>query len=389
VILLRSTFLLSVVLVISFDVLFAFFRPLRFFDVTEFIPLEQNPLVFKLRNFLDNRSYNPQILMLGSSLILFPSTRTDEEMANKPHRYDSWYVRHRISADTVPQYFTKQLVSALQTPVEVCNLGVQGSIVSDQLLILRKALEWGKKPKVVILELAPRSFLDNMHKQIRNTPVFQVLGDFAEAPPLWQDNRLNQEALVTLPGFVSYFYRVKADYRSLICNLVASALNRPMNSWEAQNNIRRAKPVSLVNPEMEWQASTSPLGPKFSDLSMYETIYNPPDPNFFEAEKADCLNLLAQAKKAGVQVIVVDMPISSRNRLLLDKTYQGKYRQFIGYLENDQKVPVVHLSGSPVISDDDFEDSAHLNASGGKKLFAALVGAIQSCVSRQNLVIKP
>jgi len=377
------------VLVIIFDVLFAFFRPLRFFDVTEFIPLEQNPLVFKLRTFLDNRSYNPQILMLGSSLILFPSTRTDEEMDSKPHRYDSWYIRHRVSADTVPRYFTKQLEGTLHTQLQICNLGVQGSIVSDQMLILRKALEWGKKPKVVILELAPRSFLDNMHKQIRNTPVFQVLGDFATAPPLWKEGRLNKEALVTMPGLISYFYRVKADYRSLICNIVASALNRPMNNWEAENNIRRRKPISLVNPEMEWQASEKPLGPKYSDLSMYDTIYNPPDPVFFEAEKVDCLNLLAQAKSAGVNVIVVDMPISSRNRLLLDKQYQVKYRQFIKYLEENQLVSVVHLSDSPEISDDDFEDSAHLNASGGKKLFAALVRAIQSCIAERNLVLKP
>lgn len=387
--LLRSTFLLTVVLVILFDALFAFFRPLRFFDVTEFIPLEQNPLVFKLRTFLDNRSYNPQILMLGSSLILFPSTRTDEEMDSKPHRYDNWYIRHRVSADTVPRYFTRQLEDKLHTKIEICNLGVQGSIVSDQLLILRKALEWGKKPKVVILELAPRSFLDNMHKQIRNTPVFQVLGDFATAPPFWKEGRLNKEALATIPGLISYFYRVKADYRSLICNIVASALNRPMNNWEAENSIRRRKPISLVNPEMEWQASEKPLGPKYSDLPMYDTIYNPPDPAFFEAEKADCLNLLAQAKSAGVSVIVADMPISSPNRLLLDKGYQEKYRQFIKYLEDEQKVPVVHLSGSSEISDTDFEDSAHLNASGGKKLFAALTRAIQAGAARNDIVLKP
>lgn len=386
---LRSTFLLTVVLVIIFDALFAFFRPLRFFDVTEFIPLEQNPLVFKLRSFLDNRSYNPQVLMLGSSLILFPSTRTDEEMDSKPHRYDHWYIRHRVSGDTVPRYFTKQLEHKLQAKIEVCNLGVQGSIVSDQMLILRKALEWGKKPKVVILELAPRSFLDNMHKQIRNTPVFQVLGDFATAPPLWKDGSLNKEALATMPGLISYYYRVKADYRSLICNIVASALNRPMNNWEAENNIRRRKPISLVNPEMEWQASEKPLGPKFSDLPMYNCIYNPPDSVFFEAEKVDCLNLLNQAKNAGISVIVVDMPISSPNRLLLDKRYQERYRQFIKYLEAEQKVPVIHLADSPEINDGDFEDSAHLNASGGKKLFAALVQAIQAGIAERNLVLKP
>ncbi len=385
----RSTFLLTFALVIVLDVLFAHFRPLRFFDVTEFVPLEQNPLVFKLRNFLDNPSYNPQILMLGSSLILFPSTRTDEEMESKPHRYDSWYVRHRISADTVPRYFTKKLEGEIKTKVEICNLGVQGSIVSDQMLILRKALDWGKKPKLVILELAPRSFLDNGHKQIRNTPVFQVLADFSEAPPLWKDGRLNKQALATLPGLISYFYRVKADYRSLICNIVASSLNRPVNNWEAENNVRRPKPISLVNPEMEWQASEKPLGPKYSDLAMYENVYNPPDPEFFESEKKDCLALLAQANNHGIKVIVVDMPISSPNRLLLDKQYQVKYQQFINQIEEEQKIPVVHLSGSSEISDADFEDSAHLNAAGGKKLFAALVAAIKAIAAKQDLVLQP
>lgn len=387
--LLRSTFFLTVCFVILIDCLIHSLQPLRFFDVTEFIPLEQNPLVLKLRTFLDSRQDNPEILMLGSSLILFPSTRTDEEMDGKAHRYDQWYIRHRVSADTVPRYFSKEIEATLKQAPRVCNLGVQGSIVSDQLLILRKALEWGKRPKLVILELAPRSFLDNMHKVIRSTPVYQVLGDFASAPPLFQDGKVNQQALTALPGLVSYFYRVKADYRTLIVNIVASAMNRPMNNWEAQEGIRRNKLVTLVNPEMEWQVSEKPLFEKYHDLEMYETIYNPPDPQFFVDEKADCLRLLDLAKEAGVSVMVVDMPLSSRNRLLLAPLYQTKYRQFLEELEMERGIKVVNLAMVADINDDDFEDSAHLNAAGGKKLFAALCAAIKEQVDGGQIVFSP
>lgn len=386
----KSTFLLTIVLVIAIDLLFSHFQPLRFFDVTEFIPLEQNPLVLKLRTFLNDRSSNPEILMLGSSLVLFPSTRTDEEMDGKPHRYDHWYIRHRVSADTLPRYFTSQLNSALSKkpmnkPLTVCNLGVQGSIVSDQTLILRKALEYGKTPKLVILELAPRSFLDNMHKQIRNTPVFQVLGDFAAGPPLFENGAINKQALVALPGYVSYYYKVKADYRTLIANITAAALNRPMNGWESKEGIKRRQIISLFNPEMEWQVSEKPLVPKYHDLDMYDYVYNPPDARFFSSEEEDCMRLLAAAKNAGIKVIVVDMPVTTRNRKLIKPEFLARYKQFIKTLEADKSISVVSLSDRSEFNDDDFEDSAHLNASGGKKLFSALSQAIEADVSRGEL----
>ncbi len=381
----KSTFLLTIVLVVALDFLFAHFQPLRFFDVTEFIPLEQNPLVLKLRTFLGDHSKNPEILMLGSSLILFPSTRTDEEMDGKPHRYDHWYIRHRVSADTLPRYFNDKLNTALNKKLTVCNLGVQGSIVSDQTLILRKALEYGKTPKLVILELAPRSFLDNMHKQIRNTPVFQVLGDFAAGPPLFENGGINKQALVALPGYISYYYKVKADYRTLVANITAAALNRPMNGWESKEGIKRRQIISLFNPEMEWQVSEKPLVPKYHDLAMYDYVYNPPDPAFFTSEEEDCKRLLATAKNAGIKVIVVDMPVTTQNRKLIKPEFLARYKQFIQTLAGDKSISVISLSERGEFNDDDFEDSAHLNASGGKKLFSALSQAIEADVSRGEL----
>lgn len=385
----RSTALWIIILLAAIDCSFSVAQPLRLFDVTEFIPLEHNPLVVKLRKFLDTKEENPQILMLGSSLILFPSTRTDEMMDGKAHRYDQWFIRHRVSGDTVPRYFVRELQRTINQPVLVANLGVQGSIISDQLLILRKALECGKTPKVVILELAPRSMLDNMHKVVTSTPVYQVLGDFSTAPPLWQNGKLNEKALLTIPTFFSYYYKVKADYRTLLANIVASALNRPMNAWEAKEGIRRNKLMTLVNPEMEWQVSEKPLFPKYHDLAMYKSVYNPPDEDFFRREQADCLKLIALAKSARIKIVVLDMPLTVANRQLLSPVYQNKYTEFIKSLETDGGVDVVHVAEDPAISDRDFEDSAHLNAAGGKRLFALLCSYLEKLSNSGEITFTP
>lgn len=362
-----SVVVLTVLCLFALDLLMAQIKPLSYFDVTEFVPLEQNPMVANLKGFLDNKGANPAILILGSSQMLFPAVRCDEDVQHKRHRYDSWFIRHCINGSLDPIYFGQVLRSKKGTPVSVVNLAVQGSIVSDQLLLLQRAIERGKTPQVVFLELAPRALLDNMHKRTTATPIHQVLADFSAVPELFKNGAINKEAVTQAPGYFWYFYKVKADYRTLIVNLTAALLNRPLNNWEVSQGIRHKVSDNLINPEMAWQVDYQPPQ-KYHDLAMYDAIYNPPDPAFWQKEENDLRSLLALASRHGIRIIIVDMPETAKNLALLSPVYNAKYRALIDSLEK-QNLPVMRLHQSGLFNEADFEDSAHLNADGGRKLF--------------------
>lgn len=368
--LLSSSVILIVIFLVLIDAALAYIKPLSFFDVTEFVPLEQNPMVAKLKNFIEDRGANPEAYVLGSSLMLFPAVRCDEELVGKRHRYDSWFIRHGINGALSPLYLSQDLQKACGRPVSVVNLGVQGSIVSDQLMVLERALEKGKTPKLVFLELAPRSLLDNGHKNLNATPIHQVLADLSAVPDLFAEGKINKESLSVLPGYFWYFYKVKADYRTLIVNLSAAVLDRPLNSWEAVRGIRHKPVQGLFNPEMEWNVQYTPE-PRYRDLPMYKHIYNPPDAAFWKQERGDLDKFIALAGKHGVKVVLVDMPVTAKNLALLDPAYLQLYRQSIDAIAASG-VSVVRLAQSGQFVEDDFEDSAHLNARGGRKLFAAM-----------------
>lgn len=365
-----SSLILTVIFLVLIDAALAYVKPLSFFDVTEFVPLEQNPMVAKLKSFIEDRGANPEAYVLGSSLMLFPAVRCDEELAGKKHRYDSWFIRHGVNGALAPRYLSQQLQRAAGRPVAVVNLGVQGSIVSDQLLVLQRALEKGKTPRLVFLELAPRSLLDNWHKNLNATPIHQVLADLSAVPDLLAAGKLNKETISILPGYFWYFYKVKADYRTLVVNLSASILNRPLNSWEALRGIRHKPVQGLFNPEMEWNVDYTPK-PRYHDLPMYKEVYNPPDAAFWKQERDDLDKFLALARRHHVKVVLVDMPVTAKNLALVDPAYLARYRLTIDELASCG-VPVLRLAESGQFSESDFEDSAHLNAQGGHKLFAAM-----------------
>jgi hypothetical protein len=373
-----STVILLCLFLFGLDCAIKTIKPLQYFDVTEFIPLDQNPLVAKLGDFYSTANANPPILLLGTSLFLFPSARCDEEMNGQKHRYDNWFIRHKVSGSIEPQYLQNSIEKALGQKLTCANLGVQGSMMSDQLLILERALAAGKTPKLCFLELSPRIFMDNSHEDIKGTPVHQVLANYGtDKIELFKADKINKEYFVDAPKYFWHFYKVKADYRTLIANLTASYLNRPMNNWEAQQGIKRTKLITFGNPEMEWDKLYVRPHAKYNDIPQYDGVYNPPNQRVFKTQTEAFLKLLKLAKSHNVALILVDMPLSSKNRALIKPEMTKQYQQLITTTACDFKLPLIPLATTSSFSDDDFEDSAHLNAKGGIKLFSAMLDALK------------
>ena len=134
-----SVFVLTLMCLIVFDLAIARINPLRYLNSSNCTSIHQNPVVDKLPLFMNSLS-NPDVEILGSSLVLVPMVHIDDGYHHVRTRYDSWYNRNHILEYTHADYFQHQLSQALHQPIDVINLGVVASVMSDHYIISKRPL---------------------------------------------------------------------------------------------------------------------------------------------------------------------------------------------------------------------------------------------------------
>ena len=227
-----STVVFLLLSVFAFDYFVTSVKPLRFVNATGFTPFDQDPLVAKIPEFLAS-SKNPDILVLGSSLSVYPAVRVDDMMLKGKTRFDKWYARNHINSYTKAEYFKKHLGARLNENLSLHNLGVIACLLSDQYLTFKKVLATGKRPKIVICQIAPRDFMDNHRQVVQETPVYHVLADLDCFSDMLSQNRTPEQIRNFLIGQYWNYYRLKADYKTFLTAYTSDLLDRPADSYEA------------------------------------------------------------------------------------------------------------------------------------------------------------
>jgi hypothetical protein len=358
---------------VAFNWFFSEIKPIRYFNITSYIPLDQNPLLAKLKDYLEGHGQTPDILMLGSSLYLYPSMRLDERFTNQKTRYDNWFLRNKLSALTEPKAFEDKLIKANSPLKRVHSLAVQGSIASDQLTIWRNVIHHGRLPKLLMLELSPR-YLCNNSIDPDKSAVRQALPDWDAVSASLKAKKL-ADIVSQIAGQYFYYYKVKTDYRELIVALTATVLQHPLNRWEAENHITRPPLSSYTNLDNAFKPEYESKASKFHDLEEYKRVYQPYDKTKFAAQVKAFDELLDLAIAKQIPVLITAMPVSGPNRGLIEKQFLDDYKDYLIKLSSskyaDRKVQLLNLFDSSTFTDSDFEDSAHLNANGADKFFDA------------------
>ncbi|MBI4533409.1 MAG: DUF1574 family protein [Candidatus Melainabacteria bacterium] len=338
-------------------------------------------MVTKLLDFLASDS-NPEVVLLGSSLTLIPSVRSDDQLTGRKTRYDTWYRHQFINAYPDAKYLRQLLQRHLGKDVHIANMAVTGAMVSDECLILEKLLASGKTPQVVVVEVAERGFLDKLRANIEKTPVYQVLADFRCLKDILKRNPSPQEIQDFVVGNLWYYYKVKADYRAFLAGWFSGVIQHPLNLWEAAQGCRRQNVLLPLNPENQWAALYTPLTHDHAkDMQFNHSIYNPPDMQLFAKQSWYMEHLLKIAHEAGITAVIVNMPMPRENTALIPAYVRKRYHHLLKSLSYRYQAVFLDLENSPDYQLTDFEDSSHMNASGGHKLFSTLAKTI-SCRTR-------
>jgi hypothetical protein len=399
-------------MLVAVDLTVVYINPLRYLNDSAYIGLNQNPVVSKLPEFI-NSLRNPDMLIVGSSLVLVPAVRCDDAMNHIRTRYDGWYYRNRIQEYNRSEYLQKSLSRALGQSVEIANLGVVGSMMSDHYLIFKKAVAAGKTPKLVICAVAPRDFMDNCRAEVEQTPTYKVLADVTSINDILESQsgsgNATNNASKNLPQKIAqkidrlgdfaaskiwHYFGSRGDYRDFLVAMTATATGRPMSLYMANvMNEEKLAGKHKDKEETQAQAALDPdqdMGgvgvltnskPKYlhgpnvlSDIPLYKTrVYSPFNPVLYNQQMRYLEKLLALAQTKQIPLLLVNMPITDENISLLPKERWQNYRKQLADLATNYGATFIDPKESANYLTTDFEDSCHMDTKAGFKFYDQLV----------------
>lgn len=357
------------VMLIGLNVFFQQVKPLQFIKTTRYVPLEQNPLVSKFPAFFDSKIH-PEIIVLGSSLPMEAIARYDAEFS---HNIDSNNL-DAIRKYTGARYLEHLVEQKTGAKTSAFNLTCVACMTSDAEMILRKVIETGRSPKLVILGMGPRDFIDNIAPAAGKTPVCQLLSSRVTIPELLNEKRSFDDFRDLALGQLVYIYKVRGDYKTMLTGWACDLVSHPANLFESKMKSLPAPDAALKTAQQGKKRARS----QFADLPEWKERYTPANYKRFEAEKLSFEKLLKNCRDKGIKVLVVNMPVTSQNKALIPADLLKKYQNEICSMPSQYGSDLVDLDSNSTFQTNDFYDSAHANAKGGKKIQDILVSSINA-----------
>ncbi len=374
-----------VLALLAVDYAICTFRPLKHVKAIQYLPLDQNPVVSKIPEFFDS-SIKPDALVLGSSLPMTAIAYCDYQYAGEPDATKIGQVRVYTRA----RYLQDHLNQLLNRPINVFNLSCYGCMASEAYLLLSRAIDDNRKPAYVFYGIAPRDFVDNSVPPVGETPVYEVLADWRCVNDIFARNLNPAEIFDLCIRRLWYYYRVKADYRTLLTAFSCDFLNHPATLYQASHQIADKEEIAAalqasgsVCTALEAKSDSAEKRP-IDNLTEYKSRYNPANFQRYREELSYFQKLAMSCQKNNIRLVVFNMPLMASNKKLLDTKLYQKYLADTAEITKQSGGTYIDLDVPGVYSQNDFLDSAHLNATGGKKLQDNLLNQIGSLTLNQT-----
>jgi hypothetical protein len=343
----------------------------------------------------------------GSSLIIYPLWKLDRVGkyttcgdANHYHR---------------SQTFAVELAKNGIRDTTNYDLAVGGAMASDVYLLAKNSIPARDNQQYLIWGCAPRDFFDNNAPTPTSTLVFRHLFPLAEL--FTQDGSLYEPQLVNRFNFVLNRTVFFLNHNREITQHLAETFDRwqtsaieaakaagekaMLNPAAGSNAVPRpAVPAEKAVPRPALTASSSPVQAKAdlpvhaltifdgdgldrkkledNSLAEYRARYHSISIASMSRQMQFAQRLIELCKQRSIKLIVVNMPLSSKNKALLPGDTYREYCSAINSLFNSADVRYLDLSDAAEFQHTDFDDTVHLNASGGAKLFHKILPAITS-----------
>jgi hypothetical protein len=311
----------------------------------------------------------PDVVLMGSSLVNSACWSADAVTTKSPI---DCALHHRVV--TLEKRLKEKLF--LNDPT-VLNVSVQGAGACDYYMMTRGLMEGPRKPKVLVLGIAPRDFIDNKMHNLGDTEPFMfylryVKFDEAVARaytnPLlkamgeieWRIGRLPLRRFHSaVAGHLTDDGDIKKT-RKQSGNQLRVALS---------NSALRVFPGDIVVPALVPEGC-------YDNSAEYASRYKNPHPEHFKNQLFFFEEMLKRMKAQDIKVLVVDMPTMTKNRAMLPIPFWSDYTTKINDICARQNAEYLFLSASEDFVKKDFVDTVHVSFRGGAKLLNIIADEI-------------
>ena len=360
------------------------------------------------RNYILNGT-NADVVFMGSS-----------QMGSALYASEAAFLNEAI--DTCTHRESNLASSLINTKVghkpRTFNLSMGGAMCSDQYMMAKSLFNSDHKPKLVILGVNPRDFIDNTMPSASATDAFRYLSPYVELDKLgssafpdvfayldWKINetlptKLIGEKIASLvPESVQKFIpnaNAVVSENGLV-TVIESGSGKPEGVKEtssqkdsstqtpapetasADANTDALKAIygnqGAVKPG-EWRVVACSWGAFKDNTEEYRARYKNPNPQIYSGQKKFFEEYLSYLKNQDIQVLVVGMPSLWPNRALLPDKFWGDFRNYLVSTTTEYGASFVDLTADDRFSSKDYLDTVHLNSSGGHRLVDLITTAI-------------
>lgn len=312
----------------------------------------------------------PDVVLMGSSLVNSACWSAD---ATTIYKDIDCTLHHRVV--TLEKDLKERLPG---TDPRVLNVSIQGAGACDYYMMTRGLMEGDRKPKVLVVGIAPRDFIDNKIHNLGDTEPFmfhQRYVDFDET---------------VARAYSNPFLRAMGELEWKISRLPLRRLHASVASYFTDSNGAENTRRKQAGDELRYALSASSqrifpgdiVVPKvvpegFHDnTAEYASRYKNPHPKHFTTQLFFFEQMLKRMKAQNIQVLVVDMPTLKRNRDMLPPAFWTTYKVQMRDVCARQGADYLFLSDNQDFIQRDFIDNVHVSFRGAAKVLAKIADYI-------------
>jgi hypothetical protein len=269
---------------------------------------------------------------------------------------------------------------------EVLNLSLGGAVASDQYL-MAKALFAKALPKMVVVGISPRCFLDNSLTSASATDPFQFF-----EPHVEMDTTLSHLAFPDLISESSWYAKNHLPmwiWRDRLYNLAARNSNQDRPPAEAPGSLAAEQTTATPSQMLRgiygsasdvkqgaFLVSPMIITGFYDNTKEYQHRWRNWNVPAYGIQKKFFDAYLTTLSQLGIKTVVVGMPCTSLNRKLLPKTFWSEYRDWLTRECQTHGAIWFDLSEDPTFTKKHFLDTVHVNAFGARLLVQKIASLI-------------
>lgn len=352
------------------------------------------------RNYLKDHP-DADIALMGSSM-----------MSSAVYSSEANYLQKNVDCvtDKKSEMLSDMLEERLSVDKKAYVFAMGGAMASDHYLVSNTLFNEKHKPKLVVVGVNPRDFIDNTMPSVSSTEPFYFLAPYANLGalsdsafidpierlewiindhlPIMAVGRVIKDTIPKISRQASDKLSValtgKSNLKDPVADQgeeekVASAGKETKTTEDVLNAIYGKQ--SEVKPGV-WVIPPRPFYHFVNNMHEYQRRYKNPYPSIYGPQKRFFNAFLKDLKDKDIEVLVLGMPSLWPNRALLPDKFWNDFRQSISTSCEKNGATWVDLTADKRFNNRDYLDTVHLNRRGGDKLLEIIADQIKT---RENL----